>query len=173
MESHSKFKYFVIFFILVLFGAGIFLYRNLLVNKTPVVSEVIDIRKFSGQIVSMDGNLITVRGRYAQGSNISVELSNPRVFHFFVDDKTIFEKDEISWPSWESLRATGATNGTVDISKLPHESGTVTLVDFQKSMQDTENLNNIMVEVSFGSTIYKVDKPLAQKLFYKKLIMPK
>ncbi len=174
MSSHSKLKYILWFILLVIVFVVLYSFKQ---KPVEVVKPLYDLRSFKGNIVQVDVDKVTLKGVFIGKSGIPEEFTKPRNFTFYIGTSTTFKKDEVMWPSWDDLRAQStstkdAVSGTVDISKLPHVTGSVSLSEFKKSVSSSMNPTNITIEVTFAESVYGNTSPLAQHVFYKQLVMP-
>ena len=127
----------------------------------------IDIRKFSGGIESVDGDIITMQGIYDGPIGTTPEnLSINQSFSFKVDLETSFDRLEIILPTWESLTGTGSTSGTFYFRDLPQTEGEGSLEDIKESLSK----GSISAEVDFPSSIYNTKNPVASSIFYTILV---
>jgi len=133
-------------------------------------SPQIDIRKFSGGVVSTEGNTIKLKGVFngPQGT-IPEYLSSERDFSFQVNENTQYEKEEIDWPTWDEVEVAGGSLrfSTKDLSQ---SSKTGSLDDLKNT--SLSNPGTMYVEANFISSIHRSENPIAASVFYKAMTMP-
>ena len=128
----------------------------------------IDIRQFTGGLVSVEGNVVTVEGSFTGPLGTIPEhlLLDTRLFLFQVDDSTDFNKEEVILPAWEELAATGETSGTFYFKDLPQTESQGSLADLNNSL----TLGGVHAEVDFPSSIHDTENPTASSVFYQVLV---
>lgn len=126
-----------------------------------------DIRKFNGAVVSVDGDVVIMKGFYDSSTGVISQdvLSKERDFSFKVNETTRFEKLDIKWPTWEEVRAAPGGHLPFKISELPQSR-------VAGSLEDINNLNTlnpgvVYMEVDFSESIYNTKNPVASFVFYK------
>lgn len=141
-------------------------------------SEV-DIRKFTGNIVSIENKGVTLRGVYeGLDPDAPEELQLVRNFSFRVNKDTVLKKRETRFLSVDELESAGkGSNGVYkyDFEDLPRFDSLGSLDDLNTwFLSDFIGVSpgNIIVEASFFSSIYKAKTPTASSVFYNILIMP-
>jgi len=138
-----------------------------------------DIRKFTGTIVALENEVITLHGVFdGSDGTIPNELSIDTQFSFKVDKNTIFDKLETKFPTAEELAKTygKSTVYRYNIEDLPRVESVGSLQDLQELFSSNTSgaiAGNIIVEVDFSSSIYKSKNPVASRVFYHILMMPK
>jgi len=142
----------------------------------PFKGDKIDIRKFSGNIIGIDGETITLKGVFLESlGTIPENLSSQRDFSFRVNSTTRFEKLETILPTYEEIVTAGGRM-TYNLEDRPQIKGEGSLDDLKNSFSLTENgasAVNISVEVDFSSSIYKSKNPVASFVFYHILVRPR
>lgn len=137
----------------------------------PFKGEQVDIRRFIGNIVSIEGDIITLQGFFdGPTGTIPEKLLSKRSFSFRVNGNTIFEKLVINLPSWENLTAGGATSGTYKLQDLQRIEGEGSLDDMKSHLilnDDGTSANNIHVEADFPVSVYNSKNPAASRIFYQ------
>jgi hypothetical protein len=170
MDSSSDNKGLVKYLILIILVlvAGYFLVSYFTKSQT-------EIYKFSGEIVSVEGNSVTLYGVFVGPiGTIPERLSTPRNFSFLVDETTTFNKRETFMPSWESINAagtvteTGAIIGRYSSKDLVNLEGEGSLEDLVASIQR----GAISVEVDFETSIHNSDDEVASHVSYHILVSP-
>lgn len=124
-----------------------------------------DIRKFSGNVVVVEGNMITLHGMFSGSSTIPENLKSERDFSFQAGEATQFKKADIRWPTWEELAKQG-TSGTFNIEDLPRTDVESSLDDFTKSALLKDG-RAVYAEVDFLTSIYNSKNPTASYVFYQ------
>jgi hypothetical protein len=129
----------------------------------------VEIHKFIGSIISIDNEMITLNGTFngPQGT-IPEKLLNRRDFTFYVDNTTQFEKIDFFLPYWEDLTAGGETSGTYNLEDIDSVQGAGSLDDLNESLSE----GSITIEASFIDSIYKLQNPIASRVFYRVLVEP-
>lgn len=135
-----------------------------------------DIRKISGYVVSIEGEIITTKGLYESEETLPKELSEERDITFKVNSSTIFKKVEINIPSKEELIASGKAkvlpNGTYRAEYT---------LDDQSRIEGSGSLDNIKIWLSkggvsikaeFPESIHNSKDPIASEVSYLILIEP-
>jgi len=164
-SDHRDLVKYLILIILVL-GVGYFLFSYF--NKSQT-----EIYKFSGEIVSIEGNSITLYGVFVGPiETIPERLSEPRNFSFEVGESTTFKKLETFMPSWESINAagtvteSGAIIGSYSSNDLVNLEGEGSLEDLVASIER----GAISVEVEFDSSIHNSSSEVASHVSYHILV---
>lgn len=138
----------------------------------PFKGEKFDVSKFNGDVVSVEGKIITLNGVFGGSSGIIPQdlLSNERDFSFQVNETTRFEELEIDWPTWEEVRAAPGGHLPFKVSDLPQSRKERTFSSFN----DTHLLNPgmVYVEADFSDSIYNSKNPVASFIFYRTMNMP-
>lgn len=138
--------------------------------------ERVNIRKFRGNAVNIDGNIVTLYGIFdGLAGTIPKKLLSEQNFSFRVDDETTFKMLIINLPSWEELTANGVTSGSYDLQGLPRTEGESSLEDLKKYLiSDDENISakRILVEADFPISIYKTKDSVASSVYYQIMIQP-
>lgn len=129
----------------------------------------IDIRKFTGEVVSVEGETVTLRGVYSgPAGTIPEDLLSVRTFRFRIDTSTGFKKLETSLPTWEELTADGATSGSYNLEDLPRVEGPSSLEELKGSLSKGAT----SVEADFSYSIHRSKDPVASHIFYHTIIEP-
>lgn len=138
----------------------------------PFKSEEFDIRKFNGDIVNVEGEIITLNGVFDGPIGIIPQdlLLSERNFSFRVDETTRFEELEIGWPTWEEVRAAPGGHLPFKVSDLPQSRKERTLNDFNNT--HLLNPGTVYVEADFMASIHNSKKPVASFIFYRTMNMP-
>ena len=138
-------------------------------NEPDLIKLEFDIRKFSGNIKSVEGETITLNGTYNTNETVPEELLAKRDFAFKVNRSTKFEKAETRFPSWEELKTAGKVSGNIARYNLEPSVGLAgSLTDLKNSISK----GDILVEANFPVSIYRVQNPTASFIFYYILIRP-
>ncbi len=129
-----------------------------------------DIRKFKGNIISIEGDIITLKGVF-DGSvgTIPQDLLLERNFSFKVDDTTRFEELVIGWPTWDEVRSAGGTL-KFSVEDLPQNRETKSWDSFKNTV--SLNPGAVYVEVDFTTSIFNSKNPTALLVFYRTMNMP-
>src|SRR3989344_4776200 len=170
-RNFPRFSIYVVLSILAIVG-GYYYWSQYL------ASPEYDIRKFSGRVVNIEGETITLLGAYNFQENFPKELSEEREFKFKVNSATLFDKIQARVPSMEELEiagkvkitATGAKIATYSIEELGDQfwfEGPGSLDDFKKWVSAEQS---VYVQVEFSHSIYNSTNPVASRFFYKILI---
>ena len=156
-------KYFkVLAVVLILIGIGYLV--SLKSSGTP------DIREFSGNVESMEGDIIVLHGVFVgPAGTVPAELLAERDFSFRVDEQTQFRKTERTWPDWAELAKRGST-GTIDVQDLPTVEGPGSLADLKKVYANPTGWLHIQADFPFS--IYGSQNPVALSVFYDVMVMP-
>src|SRR3989338_8779586 len=80
-----------------------------------------DIRKFGGNVASIEDDLVTLNGVFIPAPAGSLDLSAKRNFTFRVDEETRLSKIEIKWPTWEEVAAAPEGRLKFSVEDLPSE----------------------------------------------------
>lgn len=145
--------------LLLVVGFYVFYY----VSQKP---DVYNISKFNGEIVSIEGNKVTLYGMFIASSTLPVNYKEKQEFSFLVDESTEYQKLEIIMPSYESLRATGKTSATYNLEDLPKNHVAGSLSDLEKYVSQ----KGIFVEASFSSSVYNKTNPKASMVYYQSIV---
>jgi hypothetical protein len=129
----------------------------------------VEIYKFVGSIVSIDGESVTLKGTFdGPRGTIPEELLSQRDFTFYVDDNTQFEKIDFFLPNWEDLTAGGETSGTYNLEDVNSTQGVGSLDDLNSSLLK----GGITVEASFADSIHGSQDSVASRIFYRVFVEP-
>lgn len=153
-------NFFVIIAIIIVLASGYYVFY--LKGNTSSV----DLRRFEGQIVSIDGDKITLKGMFVSSSTIPLDLQGERSLVFLVDKTTQFKKTGIMLPTYESLRATGETTRSYKINDLPKSETAGSLEDIKLFLGH----DGTVVQVDFPYSIHNKRNPKASLVFYQSLI---
>lgn len=129
----------------------------------------INIREFAGNIVSIKDEVITLRGVFVGSlGTVPKDFASARDFSFRVDSSTVFKKLETRLPTWEELKATGATSGSYKIEDLPRTESAGSFDDFRGLL----NKEGVSVKADFTASILNSVNPIASLVFYYILVPP-
>lgn len=137
---------------------------------TVINAPQFDIRKFKGNVVNINDDIVLINGNFSTSEAIPEALKTERDFSFRTDSTTKFDKLEIIWPAWETLGAKGATSGVVNLGDLPQEKGVGSLDDLKRVF--SLNAGTVYVEANFANSIYKSKNPVAESVYYRIIVMP-
>ena len=129
----------------------------------------VDIRKFSGNVVAVEDDKITLHGVFSGPAALPEDLASARDFSFKIDEATKFRKADIGWPTWEEL-ATRGTSGSFNIQDLPRTEGDGSL-DGLKNLF-LLNAERVYVEADFLSPIHNSKDPIASSILYQLIGIP-
>lgn len=137
----------------------------------PFRGEEFDIRKFNGDVVSVEGETVTLNGVFdgPAGTIPQDLLLNERDFSFKIDDSTQFTKADIGWPSWDKVDAAGGSL-VFNIASLSYTEGPGSLGDLRSLGEFNPGV--VYVEAEFQSSIYRATTPVASRVLYKLMSMP-
>ena len=165
-DNKSLLKYLVLIILVLVVGYLAFSYFS---------KSQTEIYKFSGNIVSIEGDRVTLSGVFAGPiGTIPENLSAPRNLSFSVGEATTFRKLETFMPSWESINAsgtvteTGAIIGSYSSEDLVTLEGEGSLEDLQASIER----GAISVEVEFETSIHNSNREVAKHVSYHILVSP-
>lgn len=168
MEGSSDHKDLIKYLVLIILvlGVGYFVFSYF--NKSQT-----EIYKFSGEIVNIEGNTVTLFGVFIGPIGaVPEKLSEPRTFSFLVNEATTFNKRETFMPSWDSINAagtvteTGAIIGSYSSKDLVNLEGEGSLEDLAASVQR----GAMSVEVDFDSSIHNSKSEVASHVYYHVLV---
>jgi regulator of protease activity HflC (stomatin/prohibitin superfamily) len=130
--------------------------------------ESADIRKFTGTIVSVEEQTVTLHGVFL-ADIIPEDFREPRDFSFQIDANTVFTKKEIYW-DWEEIKKENKNSGSdiVDLKDLPMMESEGSLNDIQSI--PSSDLNNIRVEVDFPYSVSDREDSVASSVFYEIIV---
>lgn len=133
---------------------------------TFLTAPQIDIRKFTGNVISVEGETIKLHGVfYGPSGTIPATLSAERDFSFRVDDATVFRKTTIQLPTPKEIPAKG---GKFNVQDLHQEKGAGSLADLANSLSGWA----AYVEADFPASILNSQNPIASYVFYRVLTIP-
>ena len=131
----------------------------------------VDIRKFTGNVASIDGEVIKLHGIFVgPPAMIPKDISSSRDFSFRTDETTQFEKVDIGWPTWEEVQAAPGGHLTFKVEELTHIRGEGSLDDLKNL--SLSNPGAVYVEANFRASIYNSKNPAASSVLYRLLTMP-
>ncbi len=127
----------------------------------------IEIRKFIGSPLRIEGDAITLKGVYELQGVAPQDLLESREFTFRVGEGTSYKKIGLQLPSWKELAARGAT-GTLSLADLPRNDATGSLDDLRSMI----GAGGVSVEAAFPATIYRSSNPVASVVTYRIITPP-
>ena len=151
---------------LVIFAVSYYIFN---INSKDI-SKQFDINKFRGQVISIEGETIKLRGVYVSAVPLDdTNLSSEREFSFRVGESTVFEKLEIRHPAWEELEVIAKAGGTYDIADLPRFEGAGSFADLKKSFSSN---SGIVIDADFPVSIIDSRDPVVSSIFYTIMVIP-
>ncbi|OGN07899.1 MAG: hypothetical protein A2750_00385 [Candidatus Yanofskybacteria bacterium RIFCSPHIGHO2_01_FULL_45_42] len=129
-----------------------------------------DIRKFGGNVVSIEDDLVTLNGVFIPAPAGSLDLSAKRNFTFRVDEETRLSKIEIKWPTWEEVAAAPEGRLKFSVEDLPSEQKEGDIEDLKNWFLSNPNI--LYAEANFEKSIYKSENPVAVEVVYKLRAIP-
>lgn len=138
----------------------------------PFNGEKFDIRKFNGDVVSVEGETVTLNGVFDGPSGTIPQdlLSDERDFSFQVDGATKFEEIKIGWPSWEQVAAAPGGHFKFNVSELSSNRVAGSLENLKNL--SLSNPGTVYVEADFQASIYGSKNSVASFILYKLMTMP-
>lgn len=130
----------------------------------------VDIRKFNGSVLAVEGDTITIRGVFSGSVIIPEKFVSERDFSFRVSGDTEFRKADIRWPTWEELARQG-TSGTFKIQDLPRTEVEGSLADLADLFSLIAS-RSVYMEAGFSSSIHNSKNPMASSVFYQLMGIP-
>jgi hypothetical protein len=153
---------------MIIIVAFLVLIAGFLVFSRIYQSASVDVRKFTGNVLGVEGQTIALHGVYAAFGPLPPKLQEPRDFYMQADETTIFKKTEVRWPSWDVLTADGQTSGIIYLNDLPKIQSEGSLADIQALA--ASNPNSVIVEADFARPIPNAKNPTAATISYEIIV---